>query len=89
MHILHPQAIGDGAQGWGNAILFVIFSAKVRGRLKHSIKNASWKLNSSSRHEDTTYYGTINPREESPTVSLTAATPTLLYSGSVSPRNVK
>jgi len=87
---LHPQAIGDGAQGWGNAILFVIFSAKVRGRLKHSIKKASWKLNStSSRHEDVTDYGTINPREDSPTASLTAATPTLLYSGIVSPRNVK
>ncbi len=31
--LLQKQAIGDGGQGWGNAILYIFLSAKLRGRL--------------------------------------------------------
>ena len=29
----HPQAIGDGGQGWGNAILYIFLSPIIRERL--------------------------------------------------------
>ena len=28
-----PQAIGDGGQGWGNALLYIFFSPRIRKRL--------------------------------------------------------
>lgn len=30
---LSPQAVGDGGQGWGNALLYIFLSPKLRGRL--------------------------------------------------------
>ena len=33
LHLSFPQAIGDGGQGWGNFILYVMVSGKVRNKL--------------------------------------------------------
>lgn len=29
----HPQAVGDGGQGWGNAILYIFLSSAIRHKL--------------------------------------------------------
>ncbi len=33
LSLLFPQAIGDGGQGWGNAILYIFLSSVIRERL--------------------------------------------------------
>ena len=86
-----PQAIGDGAQGWGNVILFIVLSTKIRRRITQTITDASWKLSTTSyhHHDDSTDYGTINPiTDDSPLGSLTTNTPVTLYN-SISPETVK
>ncbi len=35
--IAPPQAIGDGGQGWGNAVLYVLLSPTIRTRLLDSL----------------------------------------------------
>ena len=36
---MYSQAIGDGGQGWGNVILFVLASDKIRARLFGGMMN--------------------------------------------------
>ena len=39
-----PQAIGDGGQGWGNAVLYILASSKIRKKLLCDLCKSCMKM---------------------------------------------